>query len=285
VNNEAYTTRYYYSEKPGTGEQLALSLYISSNAFMYTLSTGNFKTVVELCHVEMIHPANSPFDLTDKVSFLVNNYLLHQKKFEKVNVAFLNTEFTMVPEAFAGNTDLKPLLKFTTGVPDIRRSLQHNLRDLNFCFNLEPGLVSYLERTFPNASVRHAGAVTISLLFGHQALLPADLYLNIGDSFIELAAKEKNGLLFYNVFGYESNDDVLYYILFMMEQFNLNPLHVKLAIAAERAVTDDLIKNIKKYVKQVGFCVVDPSIKMRGDMSSLPHHYYFGLLSQHVCEL
>lgn len=252
---------------------------------MYCISTDSFKNIIELCHVEMKHLANSTFDLTDKISFLINNHLLQQKKFEKVNIAFLNNEFTLVPEAYALEKELKPFLKFTTGTQEIKKPLRHHLKNLDFSFNLDTDLVNYLEKAFPNASIRHSGAVTIDLLFSQQSLLNNDLYLNLGDGFIELAAKEKNDLLLYNVFSYESNDDILYYLLFMMEQFNLNPLYVKLAIAGERPLTDELIKSIKKYVKRVSFCIADGSLKLNGDMTSFPRHYYFTLLNQHLCEL
>lgn len=253
--------------------------------FMYTISTSGFKNVVELCHVEITHLANSAFDITDKVSFLINNYQLHKKKFEKVNICFLNNEFTMVPEAFALNEDVKPLLKFATGAEQVKRSIQHNLKNINFCFTIEMELISYFEKTFPNVSIRHLGAVSIDLFFSQHSLKNANLYLSIADGYIEIAAKQRTELLFYNVFNFENNEDILYYLLFMMEQFQLNPLHVRLSVAGQRDSSDELIKSIKKYIKQVDFCVTDSSVNLNGELSTLPQHYYFTLLNQHLCEL
>ena len=71
----------------------------------------------------------------------------------------------------------------------------------------------------------------------------------------------------------------------MMEQFQLNPLYVRLSLAGQRSLSDDLIKSIKKYIKQVDFCVTDSSVNLNGDLSTLPQHYYFTLLNQHLCEL
>ena len=160
--SEAYFTKYFYSEKTANTEPICLSMLVASGSFMYTISTNNFKNVIELCHVEIPHEANSAFDLIDRLTFLIRNNLLHQKKFEKVNVAFLNNEFTMIPEAFA-SADVKPLLKFTTGIQQLKRSLQHHVNTLNFCFTLEQELINFFEKTFPNVSIRHLGAVSISL--------------------------------------------------------------------------------------------------------------------------
>ena len=285
MTSDVYITKQYYSEKSVKTELLFLSMLISPTSFMYSVSTNNFKNVVELCHVEITHLANSVFDIADKISFLIDNYLLPQRKFEKVNVCFLNTEFTLIPEAFAKSEDVKPLLKFVTGTEHIKRSLHHNLKEISFSYTIEQELISYFEKTFPNISVRHLGAVSIDLFFSQHSLKNANLYLNIADGYIEIAAKQKNDLLFYNVFNFENNEDILYYLLFTMEQFQLNPLHVRLSLAAQRDASDELVKSLKKYIKQVDFCVTDASINLNGELSSLPKHYYFTLLNQHLCEL
>ncbi|WP_317896890.1 DUF3822 family protein [Aurantibacillus circumpalustris] len=278
-------TKYYHSEKAVKNEPLCLSMFISVNSFEYAISTNNFKNVLELCHVEITHLANSSFDLTERISFLINNYLLHQKKFEKVNVCFLNNNFTLIPEAFNVGADIKPLLKFATGAEQLKRSLQHNLKNINFSYAIEIDLISYFEKKFPNISIRHAGAVSSALFFSQHSLVNQNLFLNIGDGHIEIAAKDQNELLFYNVFNVENNEDILYYLLFTMEQLQLSPLHVKLSIASQKETSDELIKNIKKYIKQVDFCVNDTSINLNGDLSTLPKHFYFTLLNQHLCEL
>lgn len=111
------------------------------------------------------------------------------------------------------------------------------------------------------------------------------MFLSLYSSHIELIVKQGSDLLFYNVFRYQNNEDILYYLLFTMEQFSLNPLYVKLVIASQTGISDELVSNLKKYIKQVSFCVNDASIKMNGDLKSLPGHYYFNLLNQHLCEL
>lgn len=248
---------------------------------MYAVSTSHFKNVVELAHIQV----TDPVDLSDKISFLVTNHLLHNRKFEKVQVCFLSPAFTMIPQVFAADEELKPMLEFATGTVQSRRPLRHTLRNFDFCYAVEQDLIHFFEKTFPHASIRHQGAVSIDLFFNQHSLKNANLYLGIGDGVIELAAKQQNELLFYNVFNIQSNEDILYYLLFTMEQFHLNPLHVRLSLAAEKPQSEELITSIKKYIRQVEFCVTDASIHLNGELASLPRHYYFTLLNQHLCEL
>jgi hypothetical protein len=219
------------------------------------------------------------------IVFFINNYQLTQKKFDKVNIALLNHDFTLVPEAYGDAVSLKSIMQFSAGGGPVKTVLRHHVKDIQFCYALQPEIGPFLERAFPNASIRHGGAVTISLLFGHRSLELQDLFLNVGDGFIEIASRNGKELLFYNLFSCESDEDILYYLLFMMEQFNLEPLQVRMGLACQRPVNDELILNLRKYIRHVEFCVTDPSVRVKGELLSLPQHYYFTLLNQHLCAL
>jgi hypothetical protein len=91
-------------------------------------------------------------------------------------------------------------------------------------------------------------------------------------------------LVLYNVFNTKNDEDILYYLLFSLEQFNLSPLIVKLALSGNRATSADLFVAIKKYVKQADFVVNDKIIIRREIFETLPHHYYFSLLNRVTCE-
>ncbi|MES2678320.1 MAG: DUF3822 family protein [Bacteroidota bacterium] len=282
---EAYITKQFYSEQPFPAGPYCLSMHISDSSFMYAISTSNFQTIVELLHVQFGNAANTAAQLKEQVAFLVQNYFLQRKKFEKVHIAFLNHDFTLVPEAFATESNLRPLLNFSTGNTALRSPATHFIKGIKFLHTVHPELSDYLEKTFVNASVRHAGAINIGLLFSQHSLLESQVFMNVGDGCVELAIKNKTELQFYNVFNFQSNEDILYYLLFTMEQFGLNPLLVKLSLAGQVPVTDELVKSLKKYIKYVSFCVNDPSIVLNGELSQLPQQYYFTLFNQHLCGL
>jgi hypothetical protein len=278
---EAHVIRYFQTAGTEITGPTCLSLLIGPQFGIYAISGEDFCNVQEVCHLEFTNAAE---EMTEKVIFMIHNHLLHQKKFVKTNIAVLNSQFTLVPQAYAGE-DLRSLLRFSTGAPDIKNMLRHNLKDASFCFAIEPALNSYLEKIFPNASIRHVGAVNISLLSEQHSLAKSQIFLCISDGMMEIVAKQNGGLLFYNTFNYQTDEDILYYLLFMMEQFSLDPPTMKLVIAGQKSVTDDLVKTIKKYIGEVGFCVNDPSVKLSDGLAALPHHYYFTLLNQHLCEL
>lgn len=251
---------------------------------MYAITADGFNKVIELCEVKMNEDNAPRHTIDERVAFFVEDHRLLQKRFAKTNILLLNGDFTLVPDAYASGLELKSVLKFATGATQVKM-YQHALGGMLFCHNVGQDLGNYLEKHFPNASIRHSGAAAINLLFGQHSLANSDMLLIVNNSVIELLARKGGTLLFYNVYGYETSEDILYYLLFAMEQFQLDPLLVRLSIACQRPVDDELLKSIRKYIKQVSFCLHEPTLELSGELAQLPSHYYFTLLNQHLCEL
>lgn len=282
---EASQAKYFFSQQPFPEGPYGLSMLVSNYSLSYSIFTSSFNTVVELCHIDLRDSTSTPEQFTEQVFLIVQNYALAQKKYEKINITFLNQSFNTIPEAFAADYPLKSFLKFSTGTNSIKTIATSLVGRVKFLYSVNIDLLNYFEKVFVNATFNHAGAINIALLFNQHSLSDCNIFLNIHEQQIELAIKEKHQLEFYNVFNFSNNEDILYYLLFTMEQFELNPLHAKLVIAAQIPASNELIASIKKYVKQVSFCVHNNSLNLTGDLLQLPQHYYFTLLNQHSCEL
>lgn len=280
---EYYKERLVLKDKANIKEGVTLSLFISHHSLIFSISDKAFKKITQLVHVELINLPGATQSFAEKIAFLLNNYQLPQKKFEKVIISILSKDFTLVPEAYSNSGDLKEFLSFSSGLAEVKNSQVHTIKNVKFCYAFDPDLIQYLEKTFTQAIIKHAGAINTDLFFSNHSLINCNLFLVINDGLLEIAAKEKNDLLFYNVFSYENNEDVLYYLLFMMEQFNLNPLQIKLMISGQVQTNDALLLSIKKYIKQVSFVVHASDLKLEGELAKLPQHHYFTLLNQHLC--
>jgi hypothetical protein len=280
---EYYREKLVLADNSNAKEANDLSLFISHNSFMFAVSGNNFKNISRLGHIELINLPGSGQSFSEKITFLLNNYRLVTQKFEKVIVSILNKDFTIVPESYSNSGDIKEFLSFSSGIAEVKNPLVHSIKNVKFCYVYDQELTQALEKAFPRAIIKHAGAINNELFFSNHSLSNVNLFLTVNDGLIEIAAKQKNDLLFYNVFNFDNNEDVLYYLLFMMEQFNFNPLQIKLVISGQIQTTDPLIVSIKKYIKQVSFVSHNSEIKLEGEFAKLPMHYYFTLLNQYLC--
>lgn len=282
---EAYQIKYAFKVDNTVQLNLSLSLFIAPGQLQYAVFEGTTPQVIELADINIQQQFLDEKALLDMISLVLHNQFLDRRKFEKVNISFLNGHFTLLPEAFAAEADLKRLLHFTTGAGDHMKAAQHKTKYCDFCYALPADWLDFFGKTFPNASIRHAGAVSIQLLFEQFSLADKQVFINLHAGQMELAVKNEKQLQFYNAFAFETKEDILYYLLFAMEQLQLNPLLCKLAIAAEVETSDDLIKSLKKYVKHVDFCVFDQTILSKPTQYQQAAHYYFTVLNQHLCAL
>ena len=63
----------------------------------------------------------------------------------------------------------------------------------------------------------------------------------------------KSKLLLYNTFEYNTNEDFIYYILFVLEQLNLNPETINLVFLSDVIENDELHSIAYKYIRNVTF--------------------------------
>ncbi len=202
--------------------------------------------------------------------------------FDRCRVILVSSDFTLVPSAFGAQTAIKAL-NLVNG-RNQNRHLQMHLPGINIVAGFDAEWLNAIERHFPNAQIKHCAAVTLSLFENHHSLSKADMFLLLNGSDMELCARNEKGLLFYNIFKPQSDEDVLYYLLFAIEQFELKPEQLKLAMAADTEANGSLISSIKKYVRNLNLVAHAPNLQLTGDFSKLPAHFYFQLLNQHLCE-
>lgn len=280
-----YISKHYASAQAEAGEAPgSLSISVSGSGLRYASFSSDYRTLYGLGYSyldDSLHGATGSF--SEHFGYLLNNHFPDSKKYGKVNVTLLNRDFTLLPESYAGEGDIRKHLLFSGGSGVESNVLQGHLKDTVVGFAADPEVYSLLGKKFPWASIRHSATLTPALMLTHHSLRACDLFLQTGPSVIEICACASQQLNYYNVFNFETDEDILYYLLFVMEQLQLDPLTARLALAGEREVNDTLFKSIKKYVKQVSFVSPDPTISIKGEAAPLPGHFYFDVLHAHLC--
>ena len=280
--SETYYTRFYHSDGREKGDN-TLSLFIAPGSLQFAVFDESRKALRELCHVDLAVVGSGLLNDAGQLEFLLNNYRLTDTRFEKVFISLLHTGFVMVPAAFAENIGQKRLLAFAGAEDEPSSGARHRLGDIDFCYSVALPVHQLLERSFPNAMIRHSGAVSINLLMSHPGLSSCNVFLNVGEGMIELLARSNKQLLFYNVFPVETSEDILYYLLFMAEQFELPAKEIVIGLGG--IIRDDLLALVKKFTGAVHFPAEGTPFLLTGKFAQVPLQHYFTLLNQHLCEL
>ncbi len=260
---------------------LNLYLQIEENRIAASVFNKDNSLLHEISSMQFNETKNQTNSIIHELNFFLKDFDILKHPYYHVSVQILNRYFTLVPTAYA-NGHLKELLEFNLGLKDIKtvQSIRIN-NSIDFAFTYDFDLHSFIEKTFNAAKIDHLGASSIDLFLKLQAFNNSDVLLNIHTNFIELIIKKNNELKFYNIFKWDSHEDILYFLLFSIEQFQLNNTTLRLSIAADLPSNDALFTLIKKYIKSVNFI---SSKSLNTPVENLPNHYYFNILNKHLCE-
>lgn len=114
-------------------------------------------------------------------------------------------------------------------------------------------------------------------------LVKEQIILSIRSNYIEIVVKHEHKLLLTNQYSVKTQEDVLYYILFILEQYQLNPLFVRLTVTGNIEANSSLINSLKKYIKNVQLALGNKHLNW-SSISGAPQHYNYTLLNRLFCE-
>ncbi len=281
--SESFQIRHFTGHQFQPSDKCNLSLFLTPHTMLYAVSLSGYHEVFELGHMDF----TSSFDFSqeEKLGVFFRNFQLHKRSFERVLVSVQSRDFTLLPLAFANENEAKDFLVFSNGDLSGKHVFSHLIGDFRFSYAIDAELRQVLERSFTSVFIRHSGAVHLSLFFNHRSFTGASAALFVGEKVMEIAFKQNEQLIYYNVLNWSVPEDVLYYLMFAYEQYGLDPMTNPLVFAGEFPWDGELVKLLKKFLKHVHPVVTGHPLKLHKDLAQLPGHFYFSLFNQHTCEL
>ncbi|MFY7812205.1 MAG: DUF3822 family protein, partial [Flavobacterium sp.] len=98
-----------------------------------------------------------------------------------------------------------------------------------------------------------ATTLVTKLLEQNKNIIPLQFFVHFIEDSFQIIIIQNSQLIFYNTFNFTSEIDVLYYILFVAEQFKLNPENFPLVLLGDITEETSIFKIIYQYVRNVTF--------------------------------
>ncbi len=261
-----------------------LVINISNYGFEAVSLTKSPHTITKIAELVVKDPIAHDDELSRMFLDFISENNFNKGNYKSILVNWLGDHFTLVPASFYDPEKAKEMLEFNVGGLKGELTFTNDVNDIKLIYAVPSGLKDALDKTFPNHNFKHIGYSSMKLFFTHFQLKNADVFLNLHPGQTEVLIKKDKKPVLYNMFKTQNDEDVLYYLLFSIEQFDLDPAALKLFISSNRSTTDNLFTAIKKYVKHVDFTVSDKIIVRKEAFEQTPHHFYFSALNRLLCE-
>ncbi|MFO8235198.1 MAG: DUF3822 family protein [Bacteroidales bacterium] len=202
------------------------------------------------------------YDLSDKIRteekgkkiehiLQQDNYL--QKPFQQTTCLCINPKSLIIPAPLFDERYIKKYFEFNQPMDELEElHYQYfNTIDSYNVFSIPNPISNALVSHFPKIQFYHH---SFPLMNYHLNFIYQDktsIGLNIYEDFIDILAINNKQLLFYNSFNFQKHEDILYYLLNVYQELNLDPSTQELMVSGTNFNHDSLKSELKQYIKKI----------------------------------
>ena len=202
----------------------------------------------------------TPKDLLDKIikEFESNENL--NQDFTKIQLIHDNELQTLVPTALFEEANLTDYIKYNAKIFESDFITYDSISNQDIMLVYVPfvNINNYIFDRFGSFEYKHSSTVLIEkVLHLKKNTKDTTLYVNVESSIISIIIVKSNSLIFYNRFEYKTKEDFIYFILFTIEQLDLNPEKLKCEFFGSINSNDELYLIAYKYIRNISILPFD----------------------------
>ncbi|MEI8046040.1 MAG: DUF3822 family protein [Bacteroidota bacterium] len=252
-----------------TCKLLKLSSYILDSTDIQKAETGGWPTIGD--------------DYFGNLSTLDSGQLLCQR----VDIAVVSSKITIAPPGYSKRSNMQKLMAAAFPYNADEEMLTEVLADNGpVSAVLVPRYVpEYCSSLFPGSFLRSAVALSLKgIMLRHSQFLPRQVFVNIYPQHFEMTVIQGSRLLYLNAFRYSSPSDVLYYVIFVMEQLGFELSEQEITLMGDVSQNSAIYGQLKMYCASLRFIEKPEGIDYGDAFEGIAMHNYFTLLNMPICE-
>ncbi len=244
-----------------------LSIQILLDGFSFCIQDFHSKEVLDHKHIAFSQKV-SPNRLIEEIGSIYEEHTQLKSSFKQVTVVYANNLYTLVPSALFDENNLADYLKFNTRLLKTDFLTYDSLPALDLVNVYIPytSVNNFFFDQYGSFDFLHALTVILDKhVLSYTGLTPKIL-INIYSSSFDILVLKEGKLLLANSFDYITKEDFIYYLLFTVEQLNLDPENVLMEMAGHITKESDLYKLAYTYIREVSI--------LEGDTKNIPKEDY-----------
>ena len=266
-------------------EKFELSLELGTNHLSYAVYDGlsRFLKVVGKIEFEFLEKKDSFALLFSELQSATTD--LFRPGYNRVYLTMNTPGATLIPTAFYGEHLKEDYLKLNTAMNVNQLVLTDEIKggEITVIYCIKEAIKLFLDAQFSNHKTKHISTSLLEIISSSTSRKKEKIaLLNLNSSDFNLVLIDGK-LRFFNTFAHASSEDILYFILFAMEQNSFDPQSDKLLICGEIEIGSGTHKLLQQYIKNISFALTDKNIIRSEELANIPHHYFFNLLNRLVC--
>jgi len=205
-----------------------------------------------------------------------------QQEFKKVTLIHQNDICTFVPKGLYDENHLTDYLKFNNKIfkSDFIATDEVFLKEIISVYVPFVNINNYFFELFGTFEYQHASTILAQQLLQHTTDTTNKFYCNVSPTSFELICIKNGKFNLFNSFQFDTKEDFIYYILFTIEQLQLNTETIDFVLLGDIGLDDELYSVLYQYIRNISFGSRNTQFVVR-DIEQKPKYGYnhFSLLN------
>ena len=194
--------------------------------------------------------------------------------YKRTYVICANRQFTLIPENVFVEKQKEQLMSFVFSSPETK-TVYKKLEELDstILYGIQQEVYDFLSHTLINPIFTHAISSQL-VQWKNQSLIQysKQLFVALHEDTMDTACFYRDTLLFINSFQIDTTADILYYILYIWKQTDMDQQKDKLILFANTQIYQTLKETLQTYLLQIEFiqhCQTDTGLIVPSDITAL----------------
>ncbi len=242
--------------------------------FFYTIRLDNQVLVLRTHHF----PTHNYLQLRTAFEHVFQSDKLLQLKYRNTQIGLLTSIATLIPSDLYDANQRRFYLEQNAILNKEHLVLNDALESVGaqhvYAFHSE--IFECLQTQFPQAVFYNVSSGLIAT--HHRYGKPETVYANLIGEYLQIVVFNRKKLLFSNTFTHRSAADVLYFIMLVINQLDLDAEKNKLILSGEITTESPTYATLQQYIKHIEFVDI-PNLYTYKNINAPDYHRFFGLMS------
>ncbi len=235
-------------------ERKQLSIQFSLDGFSFNVFDIELQEYILFSSFSFKLKNNTSKEILVSIKQVFNQENVLLENYERVLVIHVNNLSTFVPYPLFDEDYLDTYIKFNNKIYNSDFFVYDLLTNQDMVSVYVPyvHINNFLIDQFGSFEYKHYSSILVeTLLNDYSKKKEIHFFVHVNKSHFEIIVSNNKQLLLYNTFKYKTKEDFIYYILFTIDQLNLDVEEVRLVLLGSIRKDDKLYNIVYKYIRNV----------------------------------
>ncbi|RRB17573.1 DUF3822 family protein [Larkinella knui] len=221
-----------------------------------------------------------------------NHPILQSSYWKTIHVSVNSPSFTLVPSSLFRKEYAAQYLQLMRGNPlstsEHALAHAHKKDDFHAVFSIDNALTDWLSATYPLQQITlvHQSSTLIQATSLTDSVLNSDqkLSLNFEGESVTVIFRKGGQFMFCNRFAYKNATDLVYYILYVINELKTEPKELQVVLYGEITPFAENYASLERFLPHISFGSTPTELQLTPAFDDLPEHRYFSLYGNTLIE-